>query len=202
LNVALAVSVVLLATTLSLWVLGCCRAQYVSVVRPWARSDPLTMRQTRYNVGVGWDGVSLARLVEVRHYDDGPTSAAVEKTLRASEPPRFQWYGTRQTASVGREFGPDGGVLRGISVAVLPGGAGGAVLARFWFLVVVFGTVPAWWGYARHREARFRGVGQCRACGYDLRATPERCPECGTPVGDPYALVPATSARRQTDTRG
>jgi hypothetical protein len=63
-----------------------------------------------------------------------------------------------------------------------PGG-----LYHYWFLLPTAGLLSFSSGYCLYRERRSKQSkgGFCPKCGYDLRATPDRCPECGAvqPIG-------------------
>src|SRR5204862_866568 len=57
-----------------------------------------------------------------------------------------------------------------------------AIVVPHWVFACGLAVVPAGW-LRRRVVARRQSIGRCGKCGYDLRATPERCPECGTPAG-------------------
>lgn len=72
----------------------------------------------------------------------------------------FAWYTTRN---------PPRGTLHGF--AVVP----------FWSLLALSGILPMWLvlRFTLRRIRRRHQEGLCPTCGYDLRATPRQCPECG-----------------------
>ena len=53
------------------------------------------------------------------------------------------------------------------------------ILVPLWIPTVLFAAM-FWWSFLPLRRRRKRKkLGLCRKCGYDLRASKERCPECG-----------------------
>jgi hypothetical protein len=91
-----------------------------------------------------------------------------EESLRNYDLPRFYWKAKRRRNS---SRGPiDEAELR----------------VPCWALVATACVLPAVWIRSRVRSGRRKRRGLCLRCGYDLRASGGRCPECG------YAAPTAT----------
>ena len=60
-----------------------------------------------------------------------------------------------------------------------------------WFVALATAPAPLLWLKGRRRRKRREAGNLCVSCGYDLRATPKRCPECGgvVPVVRPIAAA-------------
>lgn len=56
------------------------------------------------------------------------------------------------------------------------------ILLSNWALCLGTAILPTVWliGFNRNRRKRRQAAGLCHRCGYDLRASKDRCPECGT----------------------
>jgi hypothetical protein len=65
---------------------------------------------------------------------------------------------------------------------------GTEVAVRYWVVVSALLVLPALAAIGGMRRRR-RIVGLCRNCGYDLRASKDRCPECGKAIETQRNLI-------------
>ena len=56
------------------------------------------------------------------------------------------------------------------------------LLFRCWVVMIATGLLPVLWFCGPSFRRNRSNSGHCSGCGYDLRATPDRCPECGNLV--------------------
>ena len=56
-----------------------------------------------------------------------------------------------------------------------------AVAFPHWLVVLLFSIPLCAAGGRVHRRRKRKKLGLCVKCGYDLRASKDRCPECGMP---------------------
>jgi hypothetical protein len=164
-NLAAGVSVVLAvmcATVVPLLVLLMAHKPGLDVL--WFAQHPILMNNT------GWEFE-----VSVANYSSPPVTATALPTLGP----------TRTAPTNARQQYPIHFRMKGLGFEVVDAatryGSYFKVDVLYWSMPLFLIAPAAWlWLAIVRRNKLRRASGLCSVCGYDLRATPERCPECGT----------------------
>jgi hypothetical protein len=163
-------SLLLLLASVTLWIRSVFRADRLDVENTTSHYLLTSGKGTLYFVAVHWRFTGTGTTVQFSLPADAARTA-----LGWSADFGFDWFLSNDWRFPGisyRQFAyPD---------TVIPGTAHELMLSWIW-PTALFSALPLWWVIRTMRRPRFP-TGHCPKCGYDLRATPTRCPECGTPA--------------------
>jgi hypothetical protein len=144
---------------------------------------------TQDDVRIGWGAFGFNRIVQ-SSLRDGFEAIAEDMLAKSPNPHAFHntWTATYPDFHF-RDYDP---ATLGFKIGRFAHGRSGRrpesygyeIIVPFWFLAIVFAGLPGLWLFKWSRRRKRSRIGLCSKCGYDLRATPERCPECGAvPAG-------------------
>jgi hypothetical protein len=163
-TLAIVVSLVACAATIALWIrsYGVC-----DNVQRFEGDRAVGCSTTRGDLCLAWEWANSPGAFA--SFPSG-FSYRTEPAIDANAIP--PWQGFRVDA-LGFHFGTKRGYLGSWRLVILP----------LWFVSSVFLIWPMWracdWWKGIRRRLR-AADGKCVSCGYDLRGSPDRCPECGT----------------------
>lgn len=155
----------------------------------WTEQPQITI-WTQDSIVIGRGGVAFFRIANTNYTvisTDGQTwRQAIQTQFGPSSPAKFI-HGTGNPIYPDVQFTKDDRRFLGFVVGHLltdPNRKIGyqevrQIVLPFWFLLPMTLLLPGLWYGLHRRQTRRLAAGKCAACGYDLRATPERCPECG-----------------------
>jgi hypothetical protein len=148
-------------------------------VRTYWREDIVHLRDCRHSVFTGPGRIWLESWP--RRYFDGfrYLSAPVDYAYNQQFGP-FLGFTTLHSECFGTSYTAIGSVYLPPKPDNYPPFRTSYYALPCWLVVVVTGALPIVW--LKSRPTPHPGL-QCSKCGYDLRATPTRCPECGSTSG-------------------
>jgi len=168
----LACCIPLLAAVAALWVRSYFRVDWLTHAQP-GRQSSITSRHGQFVIDTMgdahvalWPGLR-GWSYEAQPIDDNDDELFVYHPAIAGRASHFLGFAYADIGSIGLP-------TRRITMLVIP----------YWSLVLLLSIVPAT-ALLRARRRRWKQRNRrCLGCGYDLRASTERCPECGRAIGE------------------